>query len=84
MKEATVLTCTLVAAFAVSPAFAEDSFAEKKALALETITQRLEKIEAKKDCVVGSENMDELNACKIKLIHLLSKTHPKSMLKGFD
>ena len=84
MKEATVLACTLFAAFAVPPAFAEDGFDEKKALALETITQRLEKIEAKKDCVVGSENMDELNACKIKLIHLLSKTHPKSMLKGFD
>ena len=84
MKQATVLSCALFAAFTVSPAFAEDNFDEKKAQALETITERLEKIEAKKDCVVGAENMDELNACKVKLINMLRKTHPKSMLEGFD
>ena len=83
MKQVTLLACTLLAPFAVSPAFADDSFDEKKAEALEMITQRLEQIQAKEACVISAETMDELKDCKVKIINLLRKTSAKSILKGF-
>ena len=83
MKQVPALAGALLAAFVVSPVFADDSFETKKAEALEMITQRLEQIKAKEACVISAENMDELKECKIKIISLLRKTHPKSMLKGF-
>lgn len=83
MKQVPALACALLAPFVVSPAFADDKFETKKAEALEMITKRLEKIKAQEACVISSENMDQLKECKIKIISLLRKTHPKSMLKGF-
>lgn len=83
MKQVPALACALLAAFVVCPAFADDKFQEKKAQALETITQRLDQIKAKEACVINAVNIDQLKECKIKIISLLRKTHPKSMLKGF-
>ena len=83
MKQVPALAGALLAAFVVSPVFADDSFETKKAEALEMITQRLEQIKAKEACVISAENMDQLKECKIKIISLLRKTHLKSMLKGF-
>ena len=83
MKQVSVIACVLLAPFVVSPAFADYKFETKKAEALEMITKRLEKIKAQEACVISSENMDQLKECKIKIISLLRKTHPKSMLKGF-
>ena len=83
MKQASILAYTLLAIFIALPAFANDKFEEKKAQALEMITKRLERITQKEACVIGSENMDELKDCKIRIINMLRKTSAKSILQGF-
>ena len=66
MKRTAALLCASLAPFVFSPAFADDSFNQKKSQVLKQINRRLESIKGKEACVISAENMDELRNCKVR------------------